>query len=425
MRVLVLCPHFAPDTAPTGTVMTAIVDGWAAAGHEVHVVTSLPWYREHRVEREWRRRPVRTERTPWGSVRRVHPFPTDKTNIPARAAGFAGLTSLMTLGAVFRRVRADVVFAMSPPLTLGLAGWVVARIRRVPYVFNVQDVFPDVASELGVMTNRRLVGLCRWLERFSYRRSDAVTVLSDDLRDNLVVKLGPADGNRLVRVIPNFVDVARIQPAPRSEEPGSYRHEHGLVAKTVVMYAGNVGFSQSLGLVVDAAHHFAAAGRRDVVFVINGGGSARADLERDAAGLDNLVFVDFQPAERLAEVLAAADIHLVTLRTGLAKSSVPSKFYSILASGRPVIASVDAQSELARIVERSGCGLAVPPDDPGALIDAVGALADDAAARRRAGAAGRAVVEEWMSAPAVAQAYVELFESVGARSRPGRLRRRR
>ncbi len=410
MRILVLCPHFAPDTAPTGTVMTAIVDGWIAAGHEVHIVTSLPWYRHHAVEDGWTGRAVRTERTSWGSVRRVHPFPTDKTNIPARAAGFAALTSLLTLGAVFRRAKVDVVMAMSPPLTLGVAGWITARLRRVPFVFNIQDVFPDVAIELGVIEKRWMISLFSWLERFTYRRSDAVTVLSDDLADNLRAKLGPVDGPRLVHVIPNFVDTDLIRPDAAGA--GEYRGEYGLGAALVVMYAGNVGFSQSLGLVVDAARHFHDAGRDDVLFVINGGGSAREDLEASAGGLPNLRFVDFQPAERLPAVLAAADVHVVTLRTGLARSSVPSKFYSILAAGRPVVASVDVGSELARVVERTGAGIAVPPDDPGAFIGALEDLLSDGERRRVAGATGRQFVEQWLTSRSVADSYSQLFVQV-------------
>jgi colanic acid biosynthesis glycosyl transferase WcaI len=179
------------------------------------------------------------------------------------------------------------------------------------------------------------------------------------------------------------------------------------------MYAGNVGFSQSLELLVGAAR--ALADRSDVVFVINGGGSARPDLERQAAGLDNVRFVDFQPRERLADVLAAGDIHVVPLRRGLARSSVPSKAYSILAAGRPVVASVDEGTEVARVVEKAGAGLAVPPDDPEAFAAALTALLDDPARARAMGAAGRTFVERWASPAVVAGRYEALFDELGGR----------
>ena len=154
------------------------------------------------------------------------------------------------------------------------------------------------------------------------------------------------------------------------------------------MYAGNVGLSQSLDLVLDAAVDLAE--EPDVVFVINGGGAARPDLERRARGLDNVRFVDMQPKARLPEVLAAADIHVVPLRRGLAWSSVPSKLYSILAAGRPIVASVDAGTEVARTVERAGAGLAVPPEDPEAFTKAIRRLLDDAGDREAMGASGGA-----------------------------------
>jgi colanic acid biosynthesis glycosyl transferase WcaI len=403
MRLLVICPHYEPDVAPTGVVMSAICGALIEAGHELHVVTSLPWYEHHRVASGWGGRLVRSEKHPWGRIARVHPFPTDKRNIAARSVAFAGFTGLATLVALFRRERPDGVLAMSPPITLGLAGALVARIRRVPFVFNIQDVFPDVAIEVNAISSPRLIRLARWLERFTYRRSDAVTVLSDDLRENVLAKVGAGSRTR-VRVIPNFVDTVGIRPAPRGN---SYRAEFELGDRTVVMYAGNVGFSQPLDLIVDAAREL--RGRDDVVFVINGGGSGRPVVETSARGLSNVRFVDFQPKERLPEVLAAADIHVIALRRGLARSSVPSKLYSILAAGRPVLASVDPGTEVARVIERSGSGRAVPPEDGPAFTAALVAMLDDEAARDSMGRKGRAFVESWVSPAGVASAYADLF----------------
>src|SRR5205814_8053920 len=114
VNVLVLCPHFAPDVAPTGEVITSITTELAARGHQLHVVTSLPWYRHHRIESGWTGRPVRTQTTDWGRITRVHPFPTDKRNIPARAFAFAGFTALSGLASVVSRPKPDAVLAMSP-----------------------------------------------------------------------------------------------------------------------------------------------------------------------------------------------------------------------------------------------------------------------------------------------------------------------
>jgi colanic acid biosynthesis glycosyl transferase WcaI len=150
--------------------------------------------------------------------------------------------------------------------------------------------------------------------------------------------------------------------------------------------------------------------------VINGGGAAKPALQAAGRALANLRFVDIQPADRLADVLGAADIHLVPLKQGLSHSSVPSKTFSILAAGRPFIASVDPGSEIARIAERSGAGVAVPPEDPEALIKAVRGLLEDPVTARSMGERGRTFVEGWASPAAVARAYEELFEELRPRS---------
>ena len=411
MNLLVLCPHYAPDTAPTGEVMTQIAEQLVARGHRLHIVTSLPWYQHHALEPGWEGRIVRHEDTPWGRITRVHPFPTDKRNIPARAAAFAGFTALSGLAGLVTRSKPDAVLAMSPPLTLGLAGWAIAKAHRVPFVFNIQDVFPDVAVELGAITDQRVIRVARWLERETYLRADAVTVLSDDLRDNVAAKIagrrGRAGDAAKVRVIPNFIDTEWIRP---SERENAYRREFGLEGKQVVMYAGNVGWSQSLDLLLAAAAHLAHD--PDVAFVINGGGVARLDLERKAAGLANVHFVDLQPKARLPEVVAAADLHVVPLRTGLARSSVPSKLYSILAAGRPLVASVDGGTEVARTVVEAGAGLAVPPDDAERFTKAISHLLAHPDEARAMGASGRRFVEGWASPAAVAGAYEGLFREL-------------
>jgi colanic acid biosynthesis glycosyl transferase WcaI len=161
LRIAVLCPHFAPDTAPTGEVMTRIVNELAALGHEVHVVTALPWYRDHAVEDGWEGKWVRRERTEWGSIIRVNPFPGgDKRNLARRAAGFVGFSALAGLSSL-RGGRVDAVIAMSPPLTMGLTGWLTHVVRRGPLIFNIQDVFPDAAVETGAITNRWIISAAR------------------------------------------------------------------------------------------------------------------------------------------------------------------------------------------------------------------------------------------------------------------------
>lgn len=379
--------------------MSAIVNNLGELGHELHVVTALPWYREHSVEAGWEGKLTQTEAMSWGEITRVHPFPTDKTNIAARAAAFAGFTAIGLGTAVIDRFSPDVVFAMSPPLSLGVAGWLAAKRRRVPFVFNIQDVFPDVAIETGTISSPKVIAAAQKLEKFVYDRADVVTVLSEEMQRNVEHKTTTP-----TTIIPNFVDISTFEPQPLEN---SYREEFGLTGKRVVMYCGNVGFSQSIELLADAAREMADLD--DVVFVVNGGGSAIGEVRKRAEGLDNFRVIPYQAVERVPEVLAAADIHVIPLRKGLAWSSVPSKLYKILAVERPVIASVDEGTEVGRVVVDAGAGHAVPPDDPAPLVESLRALLASESDRVAMGKAGREWVEQWTTPARAAAQYQEVF----------------
>ncbi|MFM9093620.1 MAG: glycosyltransferase family 4 protein [Acidimicrobiaceae bacterium] len=404
LRLIVLCPHFEPDMAPTGVVMTRIVHELAARGHELHVVTSLPWYRKHQVETGWAGALWRVEKTNWGSISRVQPFAGQtKSNLLRRAIGFilfsyfVGVRALFA-GGFWRRV--DGVLAMSPPLTLGLIGWHTKLFRGGKLVFNIQDVFPDAAVETGAISNQRVIAAASWLERISYQRSDSVVLLSDDLANNVQRKLDQKFHKR-IKVIPNFVDTQAIVPMSRLT---NYRRQLGIDESLIVMYAGNVGFSQSLELMIEAARVLP-----DVVFVINGEGAARKSLEATAQTLRNVKFGDYQDASRLSEVLATGDLHVVPLRRGLGAVSVPSKTYSILAAGRPICAAIDPDTEVPRILSAAHAGVCVEPDNQEAFTSAITAMISDQKSLEEMGASGRKWVEGHASAQSVAQRYEALY----------------
>lgn len=404
LRLIVLCPHFEPDMAPTGVVMTRIVHELAARGHELHVVTSLPWYRKHQVETGWAGALWRIEKTTWGSISRVQPFAGQtKSNLVRRAVGFILFSYFVGLRALFAGGfwrRADGVLAMSPPLTLGLIGWHTKLFRGGKLVFNIQDVFPDAAVETGAISNQRVIAAASWLERVSYQRSDSVVLLSDDLANNVQRKLDQKFHKR-IRVIPNFVDTQAIVPMSRLT---NYRRELGVDESLVVMYAGNVGFSQSLELMVEAARVLP-----NVVFVINGEGSARKSLEAKAHALSNVKFGDYQDASRLSEVLATGDLHVVPLRRGLGSVSVPSKTYSILAAGRPICAAIDLETEVPRILAAANAGVCVEPDNEAAFVSAIAAMISDRKSLEEMGASGRKWVEGHASPQSIAQRYEALY----------------
>ena len=409
MRLLVISPHLEPDTAPTGIIISAILEELSQLGNEVHAVTSLPWYEKHEVEKSWKGKGVhkliRTDNENFGKVTRCYPFPSSKTSLIKRGIGFIGFTVMAAIPTLFTRRKFDAVLTISPPLTLGIVGWIASRRHRCPHILNIQDVFPDVAIQVGAISSPRMIKIFKKLEHFCYNKSSAISVLSEDLAENVRSKMRSSESH--IAVIPNFVDIRKITPSDRQT---SYRSELKLNNQVVVMYAGNLGHSQSLDILVEAAKRH--QDREDVSYVINGSGVAASELIKQAQNIPNLSVTGFQPATRLSEVLASADIHVVLLKKGLGTSSLPSKMYSIFAAGRPVIASIDSGTEVSKILSENQAGITVEPEKLEEFISAIERLINNTKERVEMGAAGRSWVEKQPTAQMVAESYLDLFTAL-------------
>ena len=246
-------------------------------------------------------------------------------------------------------------------------------MRRGPLVFNIQDVFPDAAVETGAITDKRIIAVAKWLERVSYNRSAAVTVLSDDLRDNVVAKVRPSRADA-VRVIPNFVDTDAIRPLDRMT---ALRSELGIGDETVVLYAGNVGFSQSLEMVVAVARTMP-----ELTFLINGDGAARATLEASAKGVGEHPLLRLSTG-RTAGRSAGNRRHPPRSVEGRSRPRSASRRRRIPSSQRVARCSRRSIPEprCHEYSRESGGGVAVAPDDPDAFRVALQRLAADGSVR--------------------------------------------
>ena len=407
MRLLVITPHFEPDTAPTGIIVTSLVEQWAKQGHQIEVITSLPWYEKHEIATQWKGRLFRRDEKELVRVTRLHPFPQDKSKLLQRLVSFLAFSFLAVIASLSIKGPFDAVIVVSPPLTLGNVGKVAAIRHRCKLILNLQDIFPDVAVALGMVKSRSSIKFLEKYEKFTYNGSDAITVLSEDLEKNVNKKIDRMKTPPKVTVVPNFLISSSIKPQSRLT---NYRREHELGEKFVVMYAGNLGNSQSFELITNAAKKHEE--REDVVYVINGSGVMSDRLNEQANELKNLKVIEHQPIERLSEVLASADIHLVPLRTGLGDMSVPSKIYSVFAAGRPVIASVDPGTEIERIVTESEGGISVAPDDFDSFIFELEGLIENSELRAEMGIKARVWLEKWYSSQTIADSYLDLIRQL-------------
>lgn len=382
-------------------------------GHEITVLTTTPHYNLDPDARD--QQPLSRR---WGGLlfrSDYHGIPVYHASIPvkgsrvgARLLDYARFHAISTLAGLSLRQRFDVILAPSPPLTIGLSAWLLGLGRRAPFIYNVQEIYPDIAISLGVLTNARAIHTLEALERFVYRRARIVTVISEWFRRRLLAKGVPA---AKLHLIPNFVDTDFIQPGPRRNE---FTAAHGLDDKFVVLYAGNIGLTQGFETILAVATQLSDL--PDLRFVIVGDGARRDWLQAQLAQDPrlNTLLLPYQPRSLVPQIYAGSDLCLVPLKRGTAQETFPSKIYTIMAAGRPAIAAADPDSELAWVVEKAGCGWAVPPDDPQALATAIERAYQSQASLLDTGARGRAYVVAHHSRQAVARHYDALIRSLTA-----------
>jgi colanic acid biosynthesis glycosyl transferase WcaI len=406
MKILVISLYYEPDLCQgNGPLVRALCDDWAAAGHEVSVVTSFPHYNCDAVWPEYQGKLWQHDRVGWVNVLRSYIYVSARKSGLARMLNYLSFNVSSTLAGLSVS-KPDVIFVLSPPLTIGLTAYLVGKLKGVPYCYNVQDIWPEAAVRLGMLQGERTIRFWEWVERFIYQRARRIFAISEEFTENLQGKGVPA---AKIEVIPNFVDTDFIRPLPRQNAFGA---RHGLNDKFVVLYAGNVGLSQGLEVVLEAAELL--RNQPEVLFQIVGAGSSKADLvaEAERRQLSNVQFLPLQAEADVPELYAACDVALIPLRRGLAQNSVPCKTYSIMSSARPYIASVDEGSNVWKLTERANCGVCVPPENARALAEAVLELKADRKRRQLMGVNGRAFVEWQFAREVVTQRYRRALEEL-------------
>jgi colanic acid biosynthesis glycosyl transferase WcaI len=387
MRILLVSGYYYPEQVGAGLWVRQLASDLKTLGHDVCVLTSFPSYPHGRVFEGYRGRFFQRETVEGIPVIRTWVYATPSKNFWARVAAFGSFCASALIGGLAARIRADVVYAILPPLPLGISAAVLAKAAGARLAVSIQDIYPDIAVSLGVLRNRRAIQFFMSVERWIYRRAHRIVVISEGFRQNLLEKGVPAEK---IAVVPNWADPDAIRPANREN---AFRNQHSKPGEFVVLYSGSLSHNSRLEPVLEAARQLAGEPFR---FLIAGEGVHKPALadRADRLGLRNVSFLPFQPLERYAEALAAADATLVTLHPGATFASVPSKVYKQMAAARPILAIADRRSEVARLVEESGCGLAIQPDDAFGLVEALRRLAARREEVARMGAAGRGYITD-------------------------------
>ena len=366
MHILLLNEYYPPDTSATAKMAAQVAEALAQR-HQVTVVAGRPSYDpEARYPYAVLRRGMRNKVT----VECVGSTTFPRHQMPRRVANYLSYLALAVPRAL--ALRPDIILAMTDPPVAGIAGALIARLAGRPFVYNIRDLYPDMAVGGDIVRAGKWVARWESLHRWAFKQAARVIVLGDDMRERILAKGVSAervvvvrDGTMPATTPAKMPASAAAQEADQSD-PVVQEIRHGF--PFVVLHAGNLGFYGAWNTLLAAARILS---NENTGLVFIGDGANRAALESAARNLANVKFAPFRPVGQIAQVMMAGDVHIVTVKRGLEGVVVPSKLYSILAAGRPIIVVAPAECDAARIVVESGCGVAADPDDPAAVAAAI------------------------------------------------------
>jgi glycosyltransferase involved in cell wall biosynthesis len=398
MHVLLIHQAFVGPSEPGGTRHLELVLRAAQHGHQATVIASDVSYLTGTASR----RPIVESLAPGVEVRRVRSLNGLHRSFVWRVCAFiAFMTTSLWAGLKVRRV--DVVFGTTPPMLQALSAWLVAAVKRVPFILEVRDLWPEFAIGMGVLRNPVLVWLARRLESFLYGRATLLVVNSPAYRDYLIEKGIRADR---IHFVPNGVDTSMFE---KDSDGAAVRREWGVEGKFVVLYAGALGMANDIPTLLNAAEILRTDPRMHIVLV--GDGKERGTLERQVAarGLTNVQFLGSLPKDRMPDAIAAADICVAILQDiPMFRTTYPNKVFDYMAAARPTVLAIDGV--IRRVVEDAGGGVFVPPGNPVLLAAALTDLCNDPARCAAMGASARRYVTKHFNRDEQAILFVATLE---------------
>jgi glycosyltransferase involved in cell wall biosynthesis len=413
MKILVVMLYWYPYEGPLQAIYGPVFKHLMAKGHKITIVASFPHYRKGCPETWDEFKGKLFEESDWKGATLIRSyvfapiFRSRKLSLLSRALNFISFNISCMYAAIFMTGKQDLIFApSSPPLTNGICAHLIGLFKKAPFVYNVQDIYPDMAVKLDIINNKIVINTLRYIEDFVYRKAKRLLVISDAMKNNLLLKNVKQDK---ILIISNFIDTDFIKPLNRDNV---FSSRFGLNNKFVVLYAGNVGLPHGIEFVIESAEMLKE--NRDIVFVFVSRGEHKDKVisKCKSKNLKNVIFLPQQPEHMVPKIWASAEISLVTSRKGLSTYSVPSKTFAIMASGHPVLAMIDENSEVWDLVKKSKSGICVPPERPDILSDAILRLYENNIERNNMGKNGRNYVLNHYSRKIISQKYEDVFENL-------------
>lgn len=366
MRILILSQWYVPEPV---LLLQELAQTLLGRGHGVTVLTGFPNYPSGRLYPGYRTRLLQRETIAGVSIVRVPLYPDHSRSGFRRALNYLSFAISAALLGWWSVSRPDVIFVYHPPLTVGVPAFVLSRLWRVPFVYQIQDMWPETLSATGMVRNRHILGIVGRIATWVYSKAESICVISHGFRASLISKGVPPEK---INVISNWVDTTTYYPAQRDS---SFAEGLGLAGRFNVIFAGNIGEAQGLETVVEAAAMLSELEKLQFVFVGDGVALPRLKQAVRERRLLNVSFLDPQPSKNMPRMYALADVLLVHLRDDpLFRMTIPHKIFAYMACGKPVLAAV--AGDAAEIVSKAGAGLICPPQDPHALALTVQRICD-------------------------------------------------
>lgn len=363
MNILFFSFQYKPDGGPAAPLFTMLAETLVKKGHEVTVISTVPHYPTGFVPDQFHGRFFQRSIENGVNIVRVKIPSISRKSLFNRLVQFF----VYQIGATLEgfRITPEVVISHSTAMAVWLPFQIHGIRKNRKTIYSIHDVYPDVGIRMGVFRSKAVIRLVTAIEKSLIQKADKVRVLSKSFIIRMQ-EMGAKEEN--VILIYDWVEIDSLKPMPRIN---SFSKAFLLAEGKNILYTGNIGKVQGLEIVIEAANLL--QDHADIRFVFVGDGNAKQDLEMKVNDykLNNVIFIPYQPRERMGEIFASADIGLVSLKKGTGFGALPSKTYSILASGKPIIACVDEGSDTWNLVQRSDAGLAIPPGDPKKLADAI------------------------------------------------------
>ncbi|MCL2934350.1 MAG: glycosyltransferase family 4 protein [Trichodesmium sp. MAG_R03] len=407
MRILIYSYNYNPELIGIAPLMTELAEGFAKRGHQVRVVTGMPNYPERKIYNGYKGKFFLTEQKNGVTVQRsyIH-VRGSKPGVLDRFL-LDGSFIVFSLWQAFNGWKPEIIFATTPPILISLPVSFYGLFSNSSVVLNIQDIVSEAAVRVGLLNKDSwIVRLAQAVEKLAYLKAAKISVIAEDFVTKLVEQ--GVNKNRIV-CIPNWVDLNFIRPLDKNN---FFREEHNLQDKFVVVYSGNIALTQGLETVVKAAASLKE--KLEIAFVILGEEKARQKLQECCNNYqaDNVTLLPLVAREKLPEMLSSADVGLVVQKKTVTVFNLPSKIPVILASGRPIIASVPDTGTAMRVVKESGGGIVVTPEDSQALAEAILELYENPEKVEELGKQGRKYAEENFGSKTTLDNYEALFAEI-------------